>query len=106
MCCGGTVIDHMVLEDKVWINTLDHGDECAIYVEKTAKSRCISEGDSVWWQGSNAYWTPKMNRISSEQSAKLGHKEGIHSDISLKRLGYSGVGRPKEILDKYEPKDS
>lgn len=96
---GGTVIDTLVLADKVWINVQDKApstETCAIYVDKEARALCVSEGDMIWWQGGYALWTPKKHRVSCEESERLGHKCGIHYEIKLKRRGFSGVGRPKE----------
>jgi hypothetical protein len=86
---GGTVIETMVLPDKVWINTRDKcsTSECAIYVELTDKSKCVSDGDTVWWQSTKAYWTPSFYKQKSG-------KEGRDFDIQLKRIGFSGVSRP------------
>lgn len=89
---GGKVIETIVLDDRVWVNCQEYlktqdrllRDTCAIYVEKTDKSRSISEGDIVWWQGDSAMWTPKNS--SGETYGK--------TDIRLKRIGFSGVNRP------------
>ncbi len=67
-------------EARVWVNAKDkHGGTCAIQVADTPAARCISEGDSIWWQGRHAFWTPKS---------------GAFSDYKLQRIGYSGVSRP------------
>lgn len=79
MSVGGKVIETIVLDDKVWVNTLDKRDECAIYVERTPEARTIGEGDSLWWQGDWAFWTP-TNRA--------------FEDHRIKRVGFSGVKRP------------
>lgn len=87
MSVGGRVVEVIVLQDRVWVNTREpsSGDECAIYVERTAKSRSISEGDSLWWQGRHAMWTPKNRAFF---------------DMELERIGYSGVPRPDRRLDR------
>lgn len=89
MSVGGKVVETIVLPDKVWVNTHDgasgckrmdcKGHTCAIYVERTVESRSISEGDTVWWQGQWAFWTP-ANAVFHERK--------------LKRIGFSGVSRP------------
>lgn len=79
MSVGGKVVETIVLEDRVWINTSDDGDECAIYVERTPESRTISEGDSLWWQSGWAFWTPRNRAFE---------------DRRLNRIGASGVSRP------------
>lgn len=97
---GGKVIETIVLPDKVWINTRDaHStSECAIYVENDAKSRTVSEGDTVWWQSDIAMWTPAF--MASEKVCDHKHhyscrRAGIDYDIRLKRIGFSGVKRPE-----------
>lgn len=60
-------------------NTFDDGRECAVYVQRSPASRSISEGDSLWWQGQSAYWTPKNRAFE---------------DLRLGRIGCSGVSRP------------
>lgn len=57
-------------------------ERCAIYVEKNEKSQRIQIGDSLWWQGRTAYWTPQC-RTQGE-------------DIPIRRIGYSGVKHPRE----------
>lgn len=81
MSVGGKVIETIVLDDRVWVNTREpqSGDECAIYVERTPAARAVSDGDSVWWQGAWAFWTPQNRAFE---------------DRRLKRIGYSGVARP------------
>lgn len=95
---GGTVIETIVLPEKVWINTKEDTSTstCAIYVENSAKSRSVSEGDSVWWQSDTAYWTPACMRTKQcdhdhHVSCK---KAGVDYDIKLRRIGFSGVSRP------------
>lgn len=84
MSVGGKVLEAIVLPGKVWVNTWDGHDECAIYVERTDESRTISEGDGLWWQGGNAYWTPRDKNGNAYTFV----------DKILKRRGYSGVNRP------------
>lgn len=109
---GGVVVDTLVLEDKAWINRQERYfynlgkkpneyNTCGVYVEKTDKARCVSEKDIVWWQGDYAYWTPRQNRINEEESKKLEHKAGIHYEIKLKRIGFSGVKKPKTNKREY-----
>lgn len=99
MSVGGTVVETIVLSDKVWVNT-DEGRsyraedgtwvtvpsrECAVYVERTPASEYIEQGDSLWWQGNHAYWTPKSGSLK---------RNPAFTDKPLKRIGYSGVSRP------------
>jgi len=83
---GGTVGGIRVLEDRIWVNCWDkpykHIEECAIYVERNADSEQIKIGDSLWWQGRFALWTPRP-------------EDGRH-DVEIPRIGYSGVPDPKE----------
>ena len=97
---GGTVIETIELYDRVWINVKDDRDlspNCAIYVEKDDKARCVSEGDAIWWQSGYAMWTPACN----QQKKKSAHHHdnclarcGVDYDIKLKRIGCSGAPRP------------
>lgn len=91
---GGRVIETKEVDNKVWINTREYIGEnrdnptsntCAIYVERSPKSRSVSEGDIVWWQGGRAYWTPK-----DSTGKTIGN-----GDIVLNRIGFSGVSRPE-----------
>ncbi len=91
MSVGGKVIETIDIGNRVWINTQENPSEsCAIFVERTSQSLCISEGDSVWWQGSYAYWTPK-----NRQGKRVGSVE-----VRLKRIGFSGVSRKTAVLEK------
>lgn len=86
---GGRVIETIPCvvdgEARVWINVRgtrgEHGNTCAVYVEDAPSARSVSEGDSLWWQGSWAFWTPRV---------------GGFSDYRLRRIGCSGVSRPEE----------
>lgn len=95
MSIGGTVTETIILPDKIWINTKEkehYRSECAIYVEDSPAARCVSKGDTVWWQGNTAYWTPK-----NKNGQPIERKDGkcSVSDIKLKRQGFSGVKRPE-----------
>jgi hypothetical protein len=82
---GGTVIETIVTDDRVWLNCKDnhYRSTLGIYVERTDAARSISEGDQIWWQGFYAFWTPKSRAFS---------------DHRLRRIGCSGVPRPTLIL--------
>ncbi len=90
---GGKVIETVVINDRVWINCQEYLETkkkllpytCAIMVENTPKSRSVSEGDIVWWQGSRAMWTAKD---------KSGQTIG-KPDTQLRRIGFSGVKHPE-----------
>lgn len=85
---GGVVTEIVPDGSRYWINTNDHGDECAIFVEKNVNSDKIKIGDSVWWQGRDAMWTTKEVREGAKGE----------SDIKIPRIGYSGVSRPGEKI--------
>ena len=87
---GGRVVETIILDDKVWINTTDGRDECAIYVEKTPEARTASRGDKLWWQGGVAFWTP------TDSDDLKGEDITGPVEVELKRIGYSGVPRPKQ----------
>lgn len=89
---GGIVTETVWLADRIWIGCVDadenrHG-KCAIYVERNQQSEKIKPGDSVWWQGGFAMWTPLDNK------GKTGNKSGVDYDIRIPRIGSSGVSRP------------
>jgi hypothetical protein len=89
---GGIVIETIDCGDRIWVNCEEENTttHCALCVERNAKSRCISPGDSLWWQSGNAYWTPH----SYVQGSGNG---GHHYDIKIPRIGFSGVGRPEKV---------
>ena len=91
---GGRVLE--VCDDRqgrIYVNVGDRIysrlQKCAIYVEKNANSDRIEIGDSLWWQGRYALWTPQDARRESD-----GGKCGIDYDIKIPRIGYSGVSHP------------
>lgn len=92
---GGIVIEVAEVRDRPDVLFVDcretnpkYRDTCAIYVEKNETSMCIEPGDSLWWQGRWAMWTPQANRRSEEG------KCGRDYDIKIPRVGYSGVQHP------------
>lgn len=82
MSVGGKVIESIVFDDVVYINTHDGSCECAIYVERDQHSEKVTVDDIVWWQGGNAYWTTADRKTVVEKV--------------LKRRGYSGVPHPHD----------
>jgi len=81
MSVGGLVIEVVkISEEKVWINTDDKGDKCAVYVNP--KGNEIKPGDYLWWHG-DCYWTPK---------------DKSQIEVELPKLSYSGVSRPKDYF--------
>ena len=80
MSVGGKVTEVIVQEDRVYIDTDDSGDKCAIFVERDKNSEQVAPEDIVWWQGNDAYWTTADRETVVERT--------------LKRRGFSGVNRP------------
>jgi hypothetical protein len=69
---GGKIIEIRKLAEKTLVWCIDNYDECAVYVAAVpAEAR---PGDSFWWQGRHAYWTPK-------DRSKV--------DVPLDRIGFS-----------------
>lgn len=99
---GGTVTETIHLPDRIWVNTVDddekRNDHCAIYVERNDKSERIKPGDSVWWQGGNAMWTPYANRGCNRPQGAPEQRGGVDYDIRIPRIGFSGVKRPERKL--------
>lgn len=89
MSVGGKVLEVIDRGDALWVNTSDHGDECAIYVERNPVSLNVQPGDVLWWQGRNAYWTPKRPGVTMP-----------FYDKPIPRIGYSGVKRPTAALTR------
>lgn len=94
---GGKVIEVSECRsrpDVIFVDCADrpHGriETCAILVEKNVDSQKIQIGDSVWWQGQFAMWTPQRNRQREEKDMKC----GIDFDIKIPRVGFSGVTHP------------
>lgn len=87
---GGKVIETIVQGDLVWLKCrdLNHPRQtCAIYVERSEDAESVQVGDSLWWQGRYAYWTPASR---------------VAEDHPLPRVGYSGNLRPggHDVLDQ------
>lgn len=95
---GGTVVETMILRDRVWVNTVDNNekcnDKCAIYVERNENSERIKPGDSLWWQSGSAMWTPFANRGSNRPKDAPQQRGGVDYDIRIPRIGFSGVKKP------------
>ena len=73
---GGTVIVTNGDYNHIEIVVEDDGEQLAIKVEVNEDSRAIETGDSMWWQGRKAYWTPTS-------------LDGYRDDIEIARIGYS-----------------
>lgn len=88
---GGIVTKTIQQQDRVWIDCEEEQStsKCAIYVERNANSDRIKAGDSIWWQGGFALWTP---------SERKGNRCGKDYDIRIPKIGFSGVGVPVKRL--------
>lgn len=86
------------LGDKIYINCEEENStsQCAIHVERNNKSLLIKPGDSVWWQGPFAMWTPYENRSGpcDHQHHYSCKHVGVDYDIRIPRIGFSGVVKP------------
>jgi len=82
MSVGGKVVTVSIQDDVVFIDTIDHGEKCAIYVKRDQKSEQVKPFDIVWWQGNTAYWTTADRETEVE--------------TKLIRQGYSGVKSPNK----------
>lgn len=81
---GGKVIEKVDTGNRYWVNVQDTTytkDTCAIYIEKNSDAQGVEVGDSLWWQGRYAMWTPKSRDFA---------------DRKIPRIGFSGVSRPVE----------
>lgn len=81
---GGMVVAVQEDGDRIYINYQERigrrrPETCAIYVEHNSDSEQIRPGDTVWWQGKRAMWTPYDRRVV---------------DREIPRRSYSGVGPP------------
>lgn len=81
---GGTVITTIEDGNCIYVNCRENikrgfAQTCAIYVERNADSEQIRPGDSIWWQGGRAMWTPTDRRFT---------------DREIPRRSYSGVRSP------------
>lgn len=100
---GGRVIEVAEVPDRPDVLFVDVADRpyrtvetCAIYVERNEQSLQIEVGDTVWWHGRLAMWTPQSN---------IGYhlhddaQQGVDFDIKIPRIGYSGVQHPSRCRD-------
>lgn len=78
---GGKVEQTIDCGDRMWVIVRGTGSEqsnlCAIFVERTPESRSISEGDSIWWQGAHAFWTPANRAFEDRTLARLGYSTNV-----------------------------
>lgn len=74
---GGLITEVIKRKGKVWVNTNDGSEECAVYCADDGHD--IKAGDQLWWQAGSCYYTPK---------------NGTEEDIEIEKIGGSGVERP------------
>lgn len=95
---GGKAIEVADVKERpgvIFVDVADRGggrrtDTCAIYVERNSNSEKIEIGDSLWWQGGWAMWTPATYRQGSG-------KCGVDYDIKIPRVGFSGIKHPTRL---------
>lgn len=100
---GGIVIEVSEVKGRPEVLFIDCRDRtyakdtCAIYIEKNDISEQIQIGDSLWWQGRWAMWTPAENRgktCDCREHDNCSSRFGGDYDIQIPRVGYSGVRHP------------
>lgn len=94
------VTEVLKTERGLWINVGNGkpGDvnHCAVLVEQNAQSIQIKPGDSLWWQGRSAYWTPQT--YTGKRCGGRADGLGTAWDIKIPKIGYSGVPHPAKGL--------
>lgn len=65
---GGIVVDVIWHDDRIVVDCADcvNSGRGAISLVRNADSEAICWGDSLWWQGRTAYWTPKGARQAAD----------------------------------------
>lgn len=97
---GGNVREVLLREDRIYVNCGEvgstHHNRCAIYIERSEQSENVKIGDAMWWQGRNALWTPQ--EYNGPLCGGFADGQGTQWDISLPRIGYSGVHHPAQDM--------
>lgn len=96
MVVGDMVIEVSEVKDRpevLFVDLCDRKgkDTCAIYVSKSVVSQRIQVGDTVWWQGLKAFWTPQRVRLAEDATE---FDCGVHFDIEIPRVGHPGIVHP------------
>lgn len=70
---GGIVLDTVDNPKTIRFRVKDNKTKKVdvVYVERDVRSRCVSEGDLVWWQSGIVYWTPK-HHIELRSESQVG----------------------------------
>lgn len=87
MSVGGVVSRVDPPEDgRLWVDTREpvrpFDTPVGVFLEDCKAARDVRVGDSLWWQGRFAYWTPK---------GPLSEKYQGRSDIPIRRVSCSGL---------------
>lgn len=86
---GGTVVDiwrwereyvSVVVEDDLYL---------CVRLDKTDDSLSISRGDSLWWQGSVAMWTPRDRSLEDVHIPRIGNSFPVDQSISPERAKFN-----------------
>lgn len=85
MSVGGIVARVDPPEDgRLWVDTREpdrpFDTPVGVFLEDGPTSRAVRVGDSLWWHGRFAYWTPKGSTPQEYQG---------RSDIPIRRVSYS-----------------
>ena len=92
MSVGGIIVEILeIAKDKLWINTCDKGEHCAVLCNP--KENELKIGDSFWWQGDKCYWTPRYTFKDIRPRLES-------SDIELIKLGFSGAAKPSGLKEQ------
>lgn len=70
----------------------DDCNACWVKCKSPKGNRQIEAGDSLWWQGRWAMWTPKESRqqeCEHREHLNCRSRCGVDYDIQLERIGYS-----------------
>lgn len=80
---GGIIIDSAICNvckpPRQYLWVMGHGDEMQISVALADERPMI--GDSIWWQGQNAYWTPGDRRFADRRLGRLGYSHSPKPNV-------------------------
>lgn len=80
---GGIIIDSAVcsvcIPPRQYLWVMDRGDELQISVTLADERPMI--GDSIWWQGQKAYWTPGDRRFADRRLDRLGYSHSPKPNV-------------------------
>ena len=64
---------------------------CAIFVEPDERTPYVEFGDTVWWHGDTAFWTPRDRSDGALMALALALGITDPVDVKLRKIGGSGV---------------